>query len=119
MRQDPFTGNPAWHRGIDIGAPEGTPVSSPIAGTVVFSGKKGAYGEMIDVKCKDGDIFRFAQLKKRFVKEGEEIEAGAEIGKVGQSGRASGPHLHFEYIKHGEPYDPSKSGICLTPACAS
>ena len=96
-RPDPFTREKAWHQGTDIGAPEGTPVHTPGCGNVVFSGNKGGYGEVIEVAYADGTKMRFGQLSKRLVEKGDEVETGTIIGKVGMSGRATGPHLHLEY----------------------
>ncbi|MEM5518522.1 M23/M56 family metallopeptidase [Henriciella sp. AS95] len=98
-RKDPFSKKERWHKGTDIGAPEGTPVYTPSCGTVVFSGYKPNYGETVEIAFDDGSKMRFAQLSDRDVEVGEEISVGTKIGAVGMSGRATGPHLHLEHWK--------------------
>ncbi len=125
QRTHPITKDDVFHSGTDIGAPLGTPVHTPGCGTVVFSGVKDGYGEVVDVAFRDGSKMRFAQLSERLVETGDDVAAGAEIGKVGMSGRfATGPHLHLEHWQPqidsatGEtrmkPLDPQKSaGLVL------
>ena len=96
-RADPINKKAGFHKGTDIKATMGTPVFAPSCGTVVFSGPKEGYGETVEVAFGDGTKMRFAQLSKRLVEKGDEVGAGMKIGKVGMSGRATGPHLHLEY----------------------
>ncbi|MEE2879545.1 MAG: M23/M56 family metallopeptidase [Pseudomonadota bacterium] len=98
-RKDPWTQETRSHKGTDIAAPEGTPVHTPSCGKVVYSGFKEGYGEVIEIAYSDGTKMRFGQLSKRLVEKGDEVEGGSVIGKVGMSGRATGPHLHLEYWK--------------------
>ncbi|WP_084420101.1 M23/M56 family metallopeptidase [Henriciella litoralis] len=122
-RPDPFSNTIKWHKGTDIAAPKGTPVYTPSCGTVVFSGYKVNYGETIEIAFSDGSHMRFAQLADRDVEVGEEVAVGTQIGTVGMSGRATGPHLHLEHwtitkdkdgISKLKPSDPSKSeGLVL------
>ncbi len=113
MRFHPIKKEPAWHAGIDIGAPQGAKVKSPISGDVVFSGGKGAYGQVVEVAHSSGQVVRFAQLSKRKVSEGDTVAAGDVIGLVGQSGAATGPHLHFEWFRNGDQIDPESSGTAF------
>lgn len=99
-RNHPLDGKPGWHNGTDIKAPMGTPVQTPACGTVVFSGFKDGYGEVVEVAYDDGTKMRFGQLSERLVSVGDDVSAGTMIGKVGMSGRATGPHLHLEYWTH-------------------
>lgn len=96
-RADPINKKAGFHKGTDIKAPMGTPVYTPACGTVVFSAFKEGYGETVEVAFEDGTKMRFAQLSERLVEKGDEVGAGMKIGKVGMSGRATGPHLHLEY----------------------
>ncbi len=95
-RRDPFTGRGAWHSGIDYGGPIGAPIYSAAAGQVVFVGWKSGYGRTIDVAHGNGMMTRYAHLASFGVEKGEQVEAGAIIAGLGNSGRSTGPHLHFE-----------------------
>ena len=107
-RNDPFSGAPAFHGGVDIAAPLGTPVVAPAAGRVtrIVLGHEG-YGDMIEVDHGGGYRLRYAQLSRIDVREGESVSAGQQIGGVGNSGRATGTHLHFEVWREGVPLDPA------------
>ncbi|MEL6323255.1 MAG: M23/M56 family metallopeptidase [Pseudomonadota bacterium] len=98
-RIHPFTRAPAFHRGVDIGAPFGTDVLAPAAGRVLMTGSKGNYGTIVELELEgSGHRLRFAQLQSYSVNVGDRVEAGDKIGEVGASGMATGPHLHIEYI---------------------
>ncbi len=105
-RIDPFTGKKAYHKGIDIKAPEGTPVHSAEAGKVVFAGEKGGYGNLIILEHKNGVKTYYAHLKDIKVKIGEEVDRGMIIVDVGSTGRSTGPHLHFEVRQGDRVYNP-------------
>ncbi|MFO7736097.1 MAG: M23 family metallopeptidase [bacterium] len=96
LRNDPFTGKLRFHRGIDLAAKEGEPVFSPISGKVIKSGEERGYGNCIRVLGRDGKTYIFAHLKHMTTEEGSMISKGEKLGSVGSSGRATGPHLHFE-----------------------
>jgi murein DD-endopeptidase MepM/ murein hydrolase activator NlpD len=106
LRQDPFGEGVRRHTGIDLSAPTGQPVSSAASGIVVYSGQRGSYGLHVEVRHPNGFTTRYAHLSHAFVKLGEHVEKGSMIGHVGQSGRATGPHLHFEVWHDGLPLDP-------------
>ena len=106
-RKDPWTGELKWHKGIDIAAPLGDPVMTPAPGKVVFADYKPGYGNVVMVQLEDGRQLLFGQLKKIKVKKGTKLKAGEYVGLLGESGRATGPHLHFEVHK---PYMDEKSG---------
>ncbi len=95
-RRDPFTHHWAWHNGIDISVPYGTPVKASKDGVVIFADNAKGYGNLVIIKHPDGFKTYYAHLSKIFVRTGEKIEKGKELGKVGNSGRSTGPHLHFE-----------------------
>ncbi|OEV02939.1 hypothetical protein AN216_15460 [Streptomyces oceani] len=84
------------HTGVDFAVPTGTPVRSVGDGTVVFSGDSGAYGELIVVQMRDGTYTLFAHLSERDVHKGDQVRAGTSLGKSGNTGNSTGPHLHFE-----------------------
>ncbi len=105
-RNDPFTGEARFHHGLDIAAPEGTPVYPAAQGTVIFSGKRGGYGNLVEVRHDDGSITRYGHTAMNLVRQGDEVEAGVPIALVGSTGRSTGPHLHFEVVKDGASVDP-------------
>lgn len=85
------------HRGIDIGAPVGTPVFAAASGTVQFSGwNSGGYGNMVEVRHPDGSMTRYAHHSRNLVRSGQQVEQGQQIAEVGSTGYSTGPHLHFE-----------------------
>lgn len=95
-RRDPFTGRSAMHSGIDYGGPIGHPIYSAAAGTVTFVGWKSGYGKTIDVTHGNGMMTRYAHLNSFDVAEGDMVAAGETIAGLGNTGRSTGPHLHFE-----------------------
>lgn len=108
-RRDPFTQATTFHRGVDVRAAAGDEVASAGAGRVVFSGTDGGYGRTVVVEHADGRSTRYAHLSSILVDEGDEVTDGQTVGLVGQSGRATAPHLHFEVIEDGKHVDPRKS----------
>ena len=98
-----FTGG---HRAIDIPAPTGTPMYASDGGTVIYAGMSGSYGNHIKIRHNNGFVTLYAHLSSIGVKYGEQVFQGQEIGKVGSTGRSTGPHLHFEIIKNGVQVNP-------------
>lgn len=94
------------HTGIDIAAPIGTLVRAAASGKVVFSGRRRGYGNLIIVKHNPTYSTAYAHLKARRVRQGQRVKRGAKIATVGRSGRATGPHLHFEILQSNTPRDP-------------
>ncbi len=84
------------HTGIDLAVPVGTPVRSVGSGEVVFAGSSGAYGKAVTIRMGDGNYTLFAHLSEIHVDEGDRVEAGTQVGESGDTGRTTGPHLHFE-----------------------
>jgi len=107
-RVDPFTGRKKFHEGLDISAPIGTPVYAPADGIVTFVGMKNGYGLVIEIKHGDRYITRYAHLSKSFVRVGQKVQRGDMIARVGNSGRSTGPHLHYEVLKDGVPVNPRR-----------
>lgn len=106
-RADPFTGALRYHRGIDVKAAYGQEVPAAAPGVVVEAGERGAYGLTVLIEHESGVRTRYAHLSAMAVGPGDRVLQGQGIGRVGQSGRATGPHLHFEVIRHGQRVDPS------------
>ncbi len=107
-RKDPFNGRSAMHSGMDFKAPRGTPVLSTGDGVIIKAGRKGGYGNVVEVKHKNGLISRYAHLSRISVKNGQRVRVGQTIGKVGSTGRSTGPHLHYEVRKGKTARNPSK-----------
>ena len=89
------------HEGIDLGAPHGTPIFAAEAGRVIHSGRFGAYGKVVILKHAGAYRSVYAHARRLFVEKGDFVERGQKIAEVGATGRATGPHLHFE-IRRGE-----------------
>ncbi len=94
------------HDGIDLSAPEGTLVRSAAAGEVIYTGNQSGYGTIVIVRHTGSLITLYAHNSAVLVKDGDRVDAGTPIAKVGQSGRTTGPHLHFEVRENTRPRDP-------------
>ncbi|MDO8425655.1 MAG: M23 family metallopeptidase [bacterium] len=94
------------HQGVDIAIRSGTPVLAAADGVVVASGWNGGYGSTILVAHRNGYRTRYAHLSTRFVRIGDRVARGAAIGTIGSTGTSSGPHLHYEVLRHGRPVNP-------------
>ncbi len=105
-RIDPFTGQAALHEGIDLRAPAGTAVYATAPGVVSFAGARPDYGIMVDIEHGYGLMTRYAHLARILVKPGETIALHQQIGVMGQTGRATGVHLHYETRVNGQVQDP-------------
>ncbi|MGB3611158.1 MAG: peptidoglycan DD-metalloendopeptidase family protein [Cellvibrio sp.] len=106
-RTDPFTGNVAFHAGIDFATREGSDVISVAAGVVTISARHADYGNMVEINHGNGYATRYAHNKTNLVKVGDVVKKGQIIALVGSTGRSTGPHVHFEVYKHGRPVDPA------------
>lgn len=106
LRSDPFGGGVRRHVGIDLAAVVGQHVFAAAPGSVVFAGWRGGYGRHVEVRHEDGFVSRYSHLHEIEVRRGEQVTAGTVLGRAGQTGRATGPHLHFELWRHGMPIDP-------------
>lgn len=107
-RIDPFTGQRAFHEGIDVIVEHGTAFRAAAGGVVVYSAMHPQYGNMIEIDHGNGLITRYAHAFKRVVKVGDVVVRGTKIGEVGKTGRATGTHLHFEVRQHGAPVNPAR-----------
>ncbi|MGB9367545.1 MAG: peptidoglycan DD-metalloendopeptidase family protein [Xanthobacteraceae bacterium] len=108
MRADPFIRAPAMHTGLDIRADSGDPARATAAGTVTMAGWNGGYGKMVEVDHGNGFATRYAHLSAIDVEVGQTVRIGQIVGKVGSTGRSTGPHLHYETRVDGDAVDPQK-----------
>ena len=95
-RKDPFSGAMKYHKGTDIAAAAGTAIRAVASGVVVESGPKGEYGNAVVIRTDDGRRMLYGHNSANFVRVGDRVEQGASIAAVGATGRATGPHVHFE-----------------------
>lgn len=107
-RIDPFNGEGAFHRGVDISIAYGTPIIAPADGTVIFAGTETGYGRLVQIDHGHGFLTRYGHMSAFAVTAGQDVHRGDIIGYVGQSGRSTGPHLHYEVWVHNAPVNPYK-----------
>ncbi|OCP18985.1 MULTISPECIES: M23 family metallopeptidase [unclassified Ensifer] len=107
-RLDPFLGRLALHAGIDFRATVGTRIRAAAPGTVTNAGLTGGYGNMVEIDHGNGVASRYAHLSTVLVKVGDRIKAGDVVGKSGNTGRSTGPHLHYEIRLNGQAVDPMR-----------
>jgi len=108
VRSDPFLGRPAMHTGLDFRAASGDPVRATANGKVVSSGWAGGYGRMVEIDHGNGLSTRYGHLSSFApgIVPGVRVQKGDLIGFVGNTGRSTGPHLHFELWSNGKPINP-------------
>ena len=107
-RTDPFLGRPALHSGVDLREEWGEPVHVTAAGVVTVAGPTGGYGNMVEVDHGGGFSTRYGHLSSISVAPGQQLSPGAVLGRVGSTGRSTGPHLHYEVRIDGDAVDPSR-----------
>lgn len=106
-RENPFTGeNVESHKGLDIRGRYGEIVKSTASGNVIFAGRRGGYGKCIVIDHSNGFETYYGHLSSILVREDQKVNAGDEIGKIGSTGRSTGPHLHYEIHKNGKIINP-------------
>ncbi|MCY7485368.1 M23 family metallopeptidase [Paenibacillus alvei] len=106
-RSDPFQRSEAFHAGLDIGGDTGDPVYATAEGVVLTSDRDELKGNYIIISHGNGLTTRYLHLSERMAASGDKVKKGTQVGKVGTTGRSTGPHLHFEIRKDGEPIDPT------------
>jgi YD repeat-containing protein len=106
-RTDPLNGQVRFHEGVDITAPSGTAVKAAADGKVIFSGHIAGYGNLVEIDHGDGWVTRYGHNAANLVTAGHDIKAGQAIALVGNTGRSTGPHVHFEVRKAGKPVNPA------------
>jgi murein DD-endopeptidase MepM/ murein hydrolase activator NlpD len=107
-RVSPFTGESAWHPGLDIAAAIGTPIYAPADGTVIFSGTEAGYGNLIIISHGNGIVTRYGHNAKNFVDVGQHVQRGEQIGTVGRTGKVTGAHCHYEVLVSNTHVNPKK-----------
>jgi murein DD-endopeptidase MepM/ murein hydrolase activator NlpD len=105
-RTDPFSGEGAFHKGVDLGAPTGTPVRATGDGLVTFADMESGYGRLVVIDHGRGLQTYYAHLSRCYVHAGEEVRRGEMLGAVGSTGRVTAPHLHYEVRIGGAPVNP-------------
>ena len=120
MRFHPIMKTWRAHKGIDYGAPKGTPIRSVGSGTVEFAGWQNGYGNAVEIRHGNGKSTFYAHMSRIDVRKGQRVEQGQNVGAVGSTGWSTGPHLHFEFRVNGEHQDPrallrSAETVALAP----
>ena len=108
QRVDPITGKDAWHSGVDFAGRSGSDVIAVASGVVTYAGERSGYGQMVEISHANGYITRYGHHKTLTVRAGDVVKKGETIGAMGNSGRSTGPHVHFEVLRHGRAVDPAK-----------
>ena len=108
VRTDPFNGRPAMHTGIDLRGDLGELVHATANGKVSIAGREGGYGNMVEIDHGNGFSTRYGHLSEIDVKVGQQVRIGQLVGRIGSTGRSTGPHLHYETRINSEPVDPQK-----------
>ncbi len=107
-RVDPFTRGPAMHTGVDFRAETGSPIRATAPGKVVTAEYSGGYGNMVEIEHANGITTRYAHMSAVMVSVGQMVKTGTQLGRVGTTGRSTGPHLHYETRIDDEPVDPTR-----------
>lgn len=108
FRADPFTGRAALHTGLDFPADVGTPIVAAASGVVLTDETHPAYGRLLEIDHGGGLVTRYAHASRLLVKAGDIVRRGQKVAEVGNTGRSTGPHLHFEVLVDGVPQDPAR-----------
>lgn len=106
MRADPFTGEPAMHKGLDFAGKAGIDVVSTAAGIVTWAGERYGYGQLVEIDHGDGFVTRYGHNDTLSVSIGDVVTKGQPIAKMGNTGRSTGAHVHYEVIRNGKQVDP-------------
>ncbi len=107
-RESPFTGMREFHKGLDIANRHGTPIRAPADGVVAFVSRKGLLGNVLVIDHGHGFVTRFGHINKALKKRGDTVKRGEIIAEMGNSGRSTGPHVHYEVMMNGVPVNPEK-----------
>lgn len=106
-RVNPFTGKRTFHNGIDMAAPQGTPIYAALGGTVIATGWDNVYGKYVTVAHHSGYKTLYGHMSKITVRKGAHVTTSTKLGEVGSTGQSTGPHLHFTVYKNGSPINPA------------
>jgi murein DD-endopeptidase MepM/ murein hydrolase activator NlpD len=121
MRMHPILNTWKQHKGVDYGAPSGTPIRTVGDGVVDFAGWQNGYGNVVEIRHDNGRSTVYAHMSRIDVKRGQHVDQGMRIGAVGSTGWATGPHLHFEVKLNGVQQNPTlmaktSEAVTLSPA---
>ena len=105
-RTDPFTGRRAFHKGVDFAGREGAEVIAVASGVVIWSGERYGYGQLVEINHGNGYVTRYAHNVDNLVAVGDTVRRGQVIARMGDTGRATGPNLHFEVLLNDKPVNP-------------
>jgi murein DD-endopeptidase MepM/ murein hydrolase activator NlpD len=105
-REDPFSGEEAYHKGVDFAGTAGANVMAVAAGVVTWAGNRTGYGNLVEINHGDGYVTRYAHNQRTLVSVGQTVKRGDPIALMGSTGRSTGPHVHFEVIRNGRQVDP-------------
>jgi murein DD-endopeptidase MepM/ murein hydrolase activator NlpD len=105
-RTDPFTNNQVWHKGVDISTAMGTPIVAPADGVVTYVGRKMDFGNILSIEHGYGYQSRYGHSSKILVRAGQQVHRGQVVAFVGNTGKSTGPHLHYEILRNGVPVNP-------------
>ncbi len=105
-REDPFSGEEAYHKGVDFAGAAGANVMAVAAGVVTWAGNRTGYGNLVEINHGDGYVTRYAHNQRTLVQVGQMVKRGDAIALMGSSGRSTGPHVHFEVLRNGRQVDP-------------
>jgi murein DD-endopeptidase MepM/ murein hydrolase activator NlpD len=105
-REDPFSGEEAYHKGVDFAGTAGASVMAVAAGVVTWSGNRTGYGNLVEINHGDGYVTRYAHNQRTLVSVGQTVKRGDPIALMGSTGRSTGPHVHFEVVRNGRQVDP-------------
>ena len=108
VRRDPINGRAASHHGIDFSAAWASPVTATAAGTVKFAGVRAGFGRVVEVDHGNGFMTRYAHLNRIAVQQGQRVKLHQKVGELGNSGRSTGPHVHYEVLFRGQPRNPQR-----------
>ena len=106
VRKDPFSGRAAMHKGVDFAGKEGDVVMATAAGVVTWADERSGYGLLVEIDHGDGLVTRYGHGKQLNVKIGDVVTKGQQIASMGSTGRSTGPHVHYEVLRKGQPLDP-------------
>ena len=107
-RTDPFTGRPAWHKGVDFAGKDGSDVIAVGSGVVTWAGSRSGYGKLVELNHGNGYVTRYAHNKEILVKVGDVVSKGQTLSLMGSSGRSTGPHVHYEVLINGRQVNPAR-----------
>ncbi len=108
VRRDPINGKYARHNGIDFAAPWASPITATADGVVKFAGTRTGFGRVVEINHGNGFVTRYAHMNRISVKKGQKVKLHDKVGELGNSGRSTGPHVHYEILYNGKPLNPRR-----------